>query len=146
VAGIFLILFQDLSGHAYLFHHWQQFGFPNDESDEVAEKRDHQSRHRRFREALIAACWSYTGAVRPTAPMAFSHDWQKLDTRSRSCILCRSRGGTTTLKIKTMKRNVLGHLSGNIIGRPSRTSWGCEQCQVALCKEGDCWGAYHHKK
>jgi hypothetical protein len=132
--------------NAYLLHHWQEFGPSNDESEEAAEARDHQPRHRMFREALIEACWSYTGLVGPTAPSAINHDWQKLDTRSRLCILCRSRGGTNTLKMKAKKRNVLGQVSENIIGRPSRTSWGCKQCQVALCKEGDCWGAYHNKQ
>jgi hypothetical protein len=60
--------------NAYLLYHWRQFGPPKDESSEAAETLNHQSRYRRFREALIAACWLYTGAVGPTAPMAFSHD------------------------------------------------------------------------
>jgi hypothetical protein len=144
--ALFQFFFKTSLVNAYLLHHWQKFGPPNDESEEAAEARDHQPRHRMFREALIEACWSYTGLVGPTAPSAINHDWQKLDTRSRSCILCRSRGGTNTLKMKAKKRNVLGQVSENIIGRPSRTSWGCKQCQVALCKEGDCWGAYHNKQ
>jgi hypothetical protein len=32
---------------------------PNDKSEEAAETRDYQTRHRIFRETLIEACWSY---------------------------------------------------------------------------------------
>jgi hypothetical protein len=144
--ALFQFFFKTSVVNAYLLHHWQEFGPPNDESEEAAEARDYQPRHRMFREALIEACWSYTDLVGPTAPSAINHDWQKLNIRSRSCIICRSRGGTNTLKMKAKRRNVLGQVSENIIGRPSRTSWGCKQCQVALCKEGDCWGAYHNKE
>jgi hypothetical protein len=36
--------------------------------------------------------------------------------------------------------------SGNIgasLGRISTTSWGCKQCDVALCREGGYWEDFH---
>jgi hypothetical protein len=28
--------------------------------------------------------------------------------------------------------------------RGSKTNWGCSQCNIALCKVGDCWHRYRH--
>ena len=30
--------------------------------------------------------------------------------------------------------------------RGSRTQWGCDQCNVALCKTGDCWDLWHENQ
>ena len=27
--------------------------------------------------------------------------------------------------------------------RGSRTNWGCDTCNIPLCKIGDCWGLWH---
>jgi hypothetical protein len=40
------------------------------------------------------------------------------------------------------QRTPLGEVSGNL-GNISRSSWGCKQCGVVLCREGDCWEAFH---
>ena len=41
-----------------------------------------------------------------------------------------------------VKRSPLGEISGNQ-GAPSRSSWGCKQCRVVLCRDGGCWEAFH---
>jgi len=41
-----------------------------------------------------------------------------------------------------IKRSPLGEISGNQ-GAPSRSSWGCKQCRVVLCRDGGCWEAFH---
>jgi hypothetical protein len=45
------------------------------------------------------------------------------------------------------KRRVLGELSLNTRNntRPKRSYYGCLACDVALCKEGPCFGQYHEK-
>jgi hypothetical protein len=47
----------------------------------------------------------------------------------------RTVGGARTLKMKAKRKPL-----GDIINRgalPSRTSYGCKQCNVALCREGE---------
>lgn len=53
--ALFLFFFKTSVVNAYLLHKWREFGPPNDKEEE-AEVLDHTPRHRRFREALIAAC------------------------------------------------------------------------------------------
>ena len=40
--------------------------------------------------------------------------------------------------------NIGGGSEGQFQG--SRTQWGCDQCDVALCKIGDCWQLWHENQ
>lgn len=40
----------------------------------------------------------------------------------------------------------LAEASGNSLKRRAPYSrWGCDKCDVALCKQGNCWYLYHHR-
>jgi hypothetical protein len=48
-----------------------------------------------------------------------------------------------------MRRKVLGDLNGNIIPRKlirKRSIWGCISCNIATCKEGDCFKKHCNKE
>jgi hypothetical protein len=136
-------------------YHLQQWGAPwggcpperqqEDEDDNYQVQEDpligRKAAHRRFREDLIASLWSYAGETGPSDPQAVTHEWLKQKSRWRKCVQCRAEKHSRLPKGKA-KRSPLGELSGNQ-GAPSRSSWGCKQRGVVLCREGDCWEEYH---
>jgi Transposase IS4 len=128
-------------------YHLQQWGgCPPDENENEDEDDSLIGRtaaHRKFREDLITALWSYASETGPSAPLEITHEWLKQKSRYRKCVQCRAEGHSRLPKGKAVyKRSPLGELSGNR-GGPSRSSWGCKQCGVVLCREGDCWEEYH---
>jgi len=44
------------------------------------------------------------------------------------------------------KRQVLGEITPNLDGskRGKRSIFGCDICDIPLCKDGPCWAAYHN--
>lgn len=42
------------------------------------------------------------------------------------------------------KRKPLAGTSGN--RRPPQTRYGCQECDVAICNNPNCWDFYHHRK
>jgi hypothetical protein len=66
----------------------------------------------------------------------------------RHCIICRQedrrkmkKGVKKALREKYANQRPRTHKND----RGSRTSFACNVCQVALCKEGECWTKYHRK-
>ena len=54
---------------------------------------------------------------------------------------------------KGQERRALGQLDGNALNRQPRpqkcgthTRWGCDVCNVAICKKPECWYFYHRQK
>jgi hypothetical protein len=128
-------------------YHLQQWGGcpPNKHTDEGEDDPliGRRAAHRRFREDLIASLWSYAGETGPNAPLENTHEWVKQESRYKQCVQCRAEGRSRLPKGKAIyKRSPLGELSNNQ-GAPSRSSWGCKQCDVVLCKAGGCWEEYH---
>jgi hypothetical protein len=128
-------------------YHLQQWGgcLPDKNEDEGEDDPliGRTAAHRKFREDLITALWSYAGETGPSAPLEVTHEWLKQKSRYRKCVQCRAEGRSRLPKGKAVyKRSPLDELSGNQ-GGPSRSSWGCKQCGVVLCREGACWEEYH---
>jgi hypothetical protein len=123
--------------NAYLLSTWG--GLPPNEDPNGEDPLSPKNKaHRKFREDLIESLWLYAGNTGPTAPLAATHEWVKLATRYKQCIQCRAREGTRA------KRKPLRELNTNTGKAPiPRTSWGCKQCEVALCNNGSCWQAFH---
>jgi hypothetical protein len=124
--------------NAYLLSTWGGHP-PNEDSNGEDPLSSRNKAYRKFREDLIGSLWSYASNTGSTAPLAVTYEWVKLATRWKQCIQCRAREGTQESKMKA-KRRPLEELSTNIGKAPiSRTSWGCKQCEVALCMYGGCW-------
>jgi hypothetical protein len=145
--SLFMWFFKQSIVNAFRIQQWSR-KVPNDraEEDEECPLTGHRPKHRRFRESLIASLWSYSGETGPTAPEALVHEWTRLPTKHRKCKECRAQGGTRVLKTTALRKTPLGVASSNIgasLGRISTTSWGCKQCDVALCREGGCWEDFH---
>jgi hypothetical protein len=107
-------------------------------------KTANQYTNHKFREDLIELLWLYAGNTGLTAFLAASHEWVKLVTIYKKCIQCKAHEGTQGLKMKAKRRPLeeLNTNSGKALPSP-RTSWGCKQCEVALCIYGGCWEAFH---
>jgi hypothetical protein len=98
--------------------------------------------HRQFQEALAKALMAYHETPehnqirRPTrAYCAYCQkhqsDWQPKYQRQRSF-------GTNITNISSR-----GDYGGRFRG--SSTQWGCDLCNIPLCKIGDCWRLWHEK-
>jgi hypothetical protein len=62
--------------------------------------------------------------------------------RKEDCKGCRLIGRTRTAN----KRRVLGEIALNTRNnRPKVSVYGCLACDVALCREGDCFEQYHEQ-
>jgi hypothetical protein len=79
------------------------------------------------------------GAVEESA---LEHQRVHLD-RKEECKGCCLTGNSRAL----IQSRVLGELSLNTWNntRPKRSYYSCVACDVALCKEGPCFGQYHEK-
>jgi hypothetical protein len=123
--------------NAFRLCQWQ--GLPDDEEfDEDDPLTGQSDDHRRFREALITKLWSYKGQIGAYAPEAAIHEKERRKTKDQRCVQCRAAG----FGRNAAKRQPLALTLGNL-PPPSRTRWGCKQCQVPLCKKGDCWAKFH---
>jgi hypothetical protein len=59
--------------------------------------------------------------------------------------LCRGCQYSGTSRVPNKKRRVLGELSQNTrhYYKARQSLYGCQACNVALCKDGDCFVLYH---
>ncbi len=61
---------------------------------------------------------------------------------SDDCRECKKIG----LTVMSRKRQVLDEITSNLDGskRGKRSIFGCDICDISLCKDGSCWAAYHN--
>jgi hypothetical protein len=83
------------------------------------------------------------------SPVTHGYKPEKINTKPISCSECLEVGRSTT-KVVERRREPLSKLSKNIVRkglnsngwkrkqRAPRTTFGCQLCQIPLCKEGDC--------
>jgi hypothetical protein len=100
----------------------------------LIEKSRHQRDHRKFQEALAKALMTYSETP----------EHNRIQRPSRTyCAYCRKN---QTRKLRHQEQAFGANITN--IGdrfRGSSTYWGCEQCNIALCKLGDCWHLWHKK-
>ncbi len=65
--------------------------------------------------------------------------------RRKSCGDCRGCK-EIGLTARPRKRQVLDEITPNLggSGRGKRSTFGCDICDIPLCKDGPCWAAYHN--
>jgi Transposase IS4 len=104
----------------------------------VIEKSKLRRHHRQFQEALAKALMIYTEAP--------EHN-QVLRLRRTYCAYCRKN---QHWKPRQQGRpfgaditNIAGGSGGRFRG--SMTKWGCDSCNIPLCKIGDCWHLWHRR-
>jgi len=93
--------------------------------------------HRKFQEALVEALLAYSDTP--------SQEHQGVVRPKRAyCAYCRANLSNWHPKNRQHRRFGV-EISGNSRGRlqGSRVNWGCDQCDVPLCKTGDCWRLGH---
>ncbi len=106
----------------------------------VIEKPKLRRHHRRFQEALAKALMAYTEAP--------EHN-QVLRLRRTYCAYCRRNENWEPKQqgrprvFGTNITNIIGGSGGRVRG--SLTQWGCDSCNIPLCKIGDCWHLWHRR-
>ena len=107
----------------------------------ITPKLRHCHDHRQFQETLAKALMTYSETLehnqilRPTrAYCAYcrkNQNWKpKHQGRARAF-------GTDITNIRDSSRGGSGYHWG------SKTQWGCNACNISLCKIGDCWRLWH---
>ena len=118
-------------------------------------KRDKFTKYLIFKEALYKALLKYVidAAAAITAvdiknisPTRVEH--QRGSQKRTACAICKEDSIEGRRGINGQKRHILQALSPNIVSRSqdrhvSRPRTGCISCDVALCKTGGCWEAFH---
>ena len=104
----------------------------------VIEKPKLRRHHRRFQETLAKALMTYHEA---------SEHNQVLRPNRAYCAYCRKN---QNWKPKPQGARAFGTNITNIRGGSgchwgSKTQWGCDTCNISLCKIGDCWRLWHEK-
>ncbi len=110
----------------------------------VIEKPKLHRHHRRFQETLAKALMSYTEAP--------EHNQVLRSTRAY-CVSCRNNRLIWQPKVQRQRylgadiTNFGGGSRGGSGGRfrGSKTHWGCDACNIPLCKIGDCWRLWHRR-
>jgi hypothetical protein len=103
----------------------------------IGESKDYYS-YRRHLDLLYKALMRYHEAP--------EHN-QVLRLTSTYCAYCRKNKNWEPKQqgraraFGTNITNITGSLRGRIRG--SRTEWGCAECNISLCKIGDCWRLWH---
>ena len=106
-----------------------------------------------FREKLISQLFGLARAEAPkqrravvyTKPLpstaAPKQHIRILQARKQDCMGCALTGQAR----KPEKRKALGEVSANQVPRkrPRSTIYGCNACDIPLCKEGPCWDEFH---
>ena len=75
------------------------------------------------------------------------HKWTRLS--KRYCIVCkkppriRGIGRKTRAALQEMGTNECTQLAKTSRKRTKQTTWGCADCQVALCRNSWCWQRHH---
>jgi Transposase IS4 len=104
------------------------------------DSRDHRD-HRKFLEALVQALMAY-GALK------HSHVSRPSRAYCAYCWENRPNWKSRHLQPRAFGTNIINISEGS--RRPrirgSKTQWGCDYCNVALCKVGDCWDLWHRNK
>jgi hypothetical protein len=98
--------------------------------------------YRRFLEALAKTLMTYSETL--------EHNQILKPTRAY-CAYCRNNQLNWQPKFQQRRSfgaditNIGGGSRGGFGGRfrGSRTRWGCDQCNIPLCKIGDCWCLWH---
>ena len=104
------------------------------------ESRGHRG-HWQFQEALAEALMEYSDPP--------EHDLIFRPTRLY-CAYCRQNQlnwKSKHLQVRSFGTNIINinrGAQGRVRG--SRTQWGCDQCDVPLCKLGDCWRLWHENR
>ncbi len=110
--------------------------------------------HSEFRTALATGLIQASGRQflkrkRTSIESAIEHSMIRLDDHqicrrksSGDCRGCKEIG----LTVMPRKRQVLGEITPNLDGskRGKRSIFGCDICDIPLCKDGPCWAAYHN--
>jgi len=100
--------------------------------------------HRKFQDALVEALVAYSDTP--------SQEHQGVARPTRAyCAYCRTNLSNWHPKNQQSRRFGVDitNISGNSRGqeqkrlRGSKVKWGCNQCNVPLCKTGDCWQLWH---
>ena len=113
----------------------------------IEDSKRYRRDHRRFQEGLAKALMTYCETP--------EHNQILRPTRSY-CAHCRKNQLNWEPKFKRRAfgadiTNIVGGLRGGSRGgsggrfRGSCTRWGCDQCNIPLCKIGDCWRLWHEK-
>jgi len=100
----------------------------------IISKSRHHHDHQKFQEALAKILMTYHEAPK--------HNQIRRPTRTY-CAHCRKN---ENWKLKHQEQDFGADITN--IGdrfRGTSTYWGCEQCNIALCKLGDCWCLWHKK-
>jgi len=116
------------------------------ESEIGPSKGNHD--HRKFQDALVEDLIAYTNDT-PSQ----EHQMVARPTRTY-CAYCRANLSTWNPKLQRRFGADITNINGRSRGqeqrgqeqkrlRGSRVKWGCDQCNVPLCKEGDCWRLWH---
>jgi hypothetical protein len=116
-------------------------------SGELGDPRDYKA-HRRFLEALVQALITYSMPLEPPR-----HQQVYRDSRAY-CAYCRKNKDNwkprhsqpRTFGIDITNRGPIGGINKANKPRGSKTQWGCQQCNVPLCKIGDCWRLWHENR
>ena len=58
------------------------------------------------------------------------------------CRGCKEIGQVATPKRRRILEDITPNLDGNKRGK--RTTFGCDTCDIPICKDGPCWAAYHN--
>ena len=116
-----------------------------------------QRAHRRFRETVCEALQNtpylrsnqttkkrcYSNSLPALNQQALLHNWVQLQTRSY-CVWCQNHAEKWTPK---RARPVLTELANGEQSaqrkRTSRSQYGCNSCNVCLCRKGSCWNEFH---
>ena len=106
-----------------------------------------------FRTAIIKECFTIARqshikrkrtaiADVPNKDIEKEHSLKRREIR-QDCVVCKKEG------IPTKKRRILGEISANTQsnsvqkGCRRTTAFGCEVCDVPLCKDNGCWQRFH---
>ena len=107
----------------------------------IGDPKRYRRDHRRFQEGLAKALITYCEAP--------EHNQILRPTRSY-CVHCRKNQSSWEPKHQqrafgTNITNIGGGLGSGSGGRfrDSNTQWGCDQCNIPLCKIGNCWRLWH---
>ncbi len=102
----------------------------------VIEVHNSCHNHQQFQEAVTKILMTYCKAPEHNQTLRLSRIY---------CVYCQNNQLSWQPK---HQQRAFGTDITNIGGqfRGSRTQWGCDQCNVTLCKTGDCWDLWHENQ
>jgi hypothetical protein len=100
----------------------------------IMPKSRHHRDHRKFQEALAKALMTYHEAP--------EHNQIRRSCRA-FCAYCRKHESNWQPKHEQQRSFGANITNIGVRFRGSCTQWGCDQCDIPLCKIGDCWRLWH---